>query len=152
MPGKLTQEKLTATLAQLSTLETDLPEDTPDFTPTERQRKRRIGESGAFEIAEMAALLRQTSNFLPGNFGPVSDFLDDASEQERWQQLERAAIRLVERISDARVAQGDPVRKKASTVYDAARRFGQGEFVADAVKRVENHRKKPRTKPKATEG
>lgn len=148
MPDKLSSEKLTALLAQLSTMETALPDDTPDLTAAQRQSKRRIGESGAFEIAEIAALLRQTTSFLPGNFGSVPEFLEGASEQENWQTLERAATRLLERISDARIAQGDPVRKKASAAFEAARQFGQGEFVADTVKRVEAHRKRAAPKPK----
>ena len=142
MPDKLTDAKLTTLLAQLSTMEGDLPEDTPDLTAAQRQSKRRIGERGAYEISEMAALLRQTTNFLPGNFGPVAEFLDGATEQERWQTLERAATRFLEQVSDARIAQGDPVRKKASAAFEAARQFGQGEFVTDTVRRIENRRKR----------
>ncbi len=137
------------TLAQISTLlnqvESLLPA-TEDLSASERQSRRKIGPENAFVITQMAGIIRQTPDFLPRDFDDAS-FLAGADEQERLVALEQYLVRLAERATDARIAQGDPVVKQASIAYNAAKKH-RGLFLDENLKKIiERRRRAARPKP-----
>jgi hypothetical protein len=143
-PTSLTLESLAQISALIQQIETLLP-DAIDLTATDRLSKRKIGPANAFVIDQMAGVIRQTTSFLPRDFDDVG-FLAGADEQARYTTLEQNLTRLMERVTDTRIGQGDLVMKQADMAYGLARKH-QGVFIDESLKKViEKRRRETKSK------
>ena len=144
-PTSLTPENLALILNFLEQAEALLP-DSEDLTAADRQSKRKVGPENAFVIEQMAGIVKQTTDFLPRDFDDTG-FLEGAEEQGRHATLEKRLTRFMERASDTRIAQGDPVVKQATKAFSLAKQH-RGLFLDESLKKIiERRRRAANAKP-----
>lgn len=144
-PTSLTPETLDQIQKLLQSVEALLP-SAEDLSAVDRQSKRKVGPENAFVIAQMAGIIRQSSDFLPRDFDDAG-FLAGADEQARYATLEGYVARLLERVTDSRISQGDPVVDRANEAYGIAKKH-RGLFLDESLKKVVERRRRASAKSK----